>query len=167
MSPRQLLEHQLRTAGYRERRDGTFHAPYGRRTIALLDATASTEDWSALVDRALRQETFRAAPSWSRYVVLVLSCPKTVPLAAAAAAFCRDVSRCRKLVAFGDENGPEALPFLALSATNSGRGTPGGDLEEIATRLLPVPELVSAFLDESTATAHVRTLAENLETGHD
>lgn len=167
MGARQSLEQGLRAAGYRDRRDGVFEAPYSRRIIALFDATSTTHDWNAFVDRAVRQELFRAAPNWCRYAVLILNCPKTAELAAAAAAFCRDVSKCRRLVAFSNQSGPEVLPFLALSETTGGRGTPGRDLDEIARRLLSAPELASAFLDEQTSTSQVRALAEEIEISHD
>jgi hypothetical protein len=158
----QSIQQTLRAAGFRERGTGIFDAPHSPRLVALVEAHAVPGDWPIKVDALLKNEAFRTAPSWSRYVVLVLNSPKTRELAAAAAAFSRDVSKCRRLVAFADE--PKGvLPFLALPSSPGGEGTPGHNLEELARRILPSQQLAAAFLDDHSATTHVEQLAEDIE----
>ena len=158
---RHSLEEFLKGGGYRDCCDGVFEAPQGRRIIALVDASAIPAQWPGKIDIVLRQESLRNAPSWSRYVVVVLSSPRTRELAAAAAAFCRDVSKCRRLVAFADQTGSDVLPFLGLPAAPGGGGTPGYDFDEIASRILGSPELGTAFLDANTPVAHIQKMAED------
>jgi hypothetical protein len=158
----QSIEQALRAAGFRERGAGLFDTPHTPRIVALVEANVAPEEWPGKVETVLRNEAFRIAPSWSRYVVLALNSPKTSELAAAAAAFSRDVSKCRRLVAFAGETGG-VLPFLPLPSTPGGGGTPGHDLEDVARRILPSPQLATAFLDDHTATTHVETLAEDVE----
>lgn len=158
----QSIEQALRAAGFRERGAGIFDTPRTPRIVALVEATVAPEEWPGKVETVLRNEAFRIAPSWSRYVVLALSAPKTMELSAAAAAFSRDVSKCRRLVAFADETGG-VLPFLPLPSAPGGGGTPGHDLEDVARRILPSQQLAAAFLDDQTATTDVETLAEDIE----
>jgi hypothetical protein len=150
-------------AGYRDCRDGVYEAPHGKRVIALLSTGSDPAQWAAKIDTALRHESFRRAPIWSRYALVTVELPRTPSIALVAAAFCRDVSKCRRLVAFSDESSDDALPFLGLAAAPGGGGTPTQDLEQIVIRVLESPTLATAFLDENTATTHLQTLAEESE----
>lgn len=103
------------------------------------------------------------APSWSRYLIIIVKSRKTPNLAAAAAAFCRDVSKCRRLVAFMDQPPRDVFPFLPLAFVPRGAGTPGNDVETIAARNFESSLLVSAFLDDHAPTTLVQSLAEQAE----
>jgi hypothetical protein len=83
-------------------------------------------------------------------------------LASAAASFCRDVSKCRKVVAFAGETGEHVLPFLGLSSAPGGSGTPGYDVEEIVGGVLG-PKLASSFLDAQTTVTQIQRMAEEAE----
>lgn len=159
----QTLQEQLLHAKYSERGGLIFHAPGGPRVVALVEALPEPRTWPAQVDTVLRLDIFRMAPTWSRYAVVLVPVAKTPQLAAAAAAFCRDVSKCRRLVGFADQTAHEVLPFLALPSVPGGSGTPGYDLEAIANGSLDSTELASAFLSDETATTYVQDLAEGLE----
>jgi len=163
MSVRHSLEQRLRGAQYRDCREGVFEAPVSRRVVALIEATSHPAQWSGKLDDALRHHSFRMAPNWARYAVLLVSSRKTSDLATAAAAFCRDVSKCRRLVAFVDQTAEAVLPFLGLSSVPGGGDTPVHDVEAIAHRILGSPELTSAFLDAHTPVAQVQKLAEDSE----
>jgi hypothetical protein len=163
MSVRYSLEQRLRGAHYRDCREGVFEAPISRRVIALIEATSHPAQWSGTLDGALRHHAIRMAPNWARYAVLLVSSHKTPELATAAAAFCRDVSKCRRLVAFADQTAEDVLPFLGLSSVSGGGDTPVDDVEAIAQRILGSPELASAFLDAHTTVAQVQKVAEDSE----
>ena len=163
MSIRQLLEQRLRGAQYLDRRDGVFEAPVSRRIVAFVQVTPLPAQWPAGLDDALRHHSFRTAPNWARYAILLVKARKTSELAVAAAAFCRDVSKCRRLVAFADQTAEDVLPFLGLSSVPGGGDTPVHDVEAIARRILGPSELASAFLDAQTTVAQVQKLAEDSE----
>ena len=112
MSMLQVLQHELLSAGYLQRGSAIFEASNSHRLVALREGSDQAADWFAKVDDALRNESFRMASTWSRYLIVIVNSKKTPNLAAAAAAFCRDVSKCRRLVAFMDQLPRDVLPFL-------------------------------------------------------
>lgn len=163
MSVRHSLEQRLRGAQYRDCRDGVFEAPVSRRVVALIEATTHPAQWSDKLEDALRHHSFRTAPNWARYVILLVSSNKTSVLAIAAAAFCRDVSKCRRLVAFADQTAEAVLPFLGLASVPGGGDTPVHDVDTTVQRILGSPDLASAFLDAHTTVAQVQKIAEESE----
>jgi hypothetical protein len=163
MTLRQGLEERLRGAGYRDRADGIFEAATSRRSVALIDVSPEPALWPDRLEGVLRRDSLRLVPSWSRYVLLLVDAGKTPVLASAAAAFCRDVSKCRRLVAFADQTPQDVLPFLGLSPVLGGGGTPVHDVEGIARKILGANELSAAFLDAHVSLAHVQKLAEETE----
>lgn len=163
MTLRQSLEERLRGAGYRDRTEGIFEADTSRRSIALIDAAPEPALWPERLESALRKDALRLVPSWSRYVLLLIDAGKTSELASAAAAFCRDVSKCRRLVSFADQTPQAVLPFLGLSAVAGGSGTPVHDVEGIARKVLGANQLTTAFLDAQMPLAQLQKLAEESE----
>ena len=160
MSMMQALERELLSAGYLQRGTAIFEASDSHRLVALMEASAQTMDWFGKVDTALRNESFRMAATWSRYLIVIVNSTKTADLAAAAAAFCRDVSKCRRLVAFADQLPRDVLPFLPLPFVPRGAGTPGNDVETIATRNFESSVLATTFLDDQAPTTLVQNMAE-------
>lgn len=163
MSMLQALEHELLSAGYLQRGSAIFEAPDSHRLVALMEASDQTADWFGKVDTALRNESFRMAATWSRYLIVIVNFTKTTNLAAAAAAFCRDVSKCRRLVAFTDQLPRDVLPFLPLRFVPRGAGTPGNDVETIAARNFESSVLAATFLDDHAPTTLVQSMAEQPE----
>lgn len=157
------FEQQLRAAGFQKGEAGFFVAANNPRVVALTQASTNPASWRESVDEVLRHESFRVAPTWSRYIVLVLDAQRTPELAAAAAAFSRDVSKCRRIVVFRSQASTDALPFLPLPQVPGGTGTPGHNLEEVVHRELGVTQLATIFLDDQSATTHVQNLAEESE----
>jgi hypothetical protein len=137
-----------------------YEAREGRRVIAILATPPDPSAWTPRIDTALGHDAFRRAPTWSRYAVLVIDSPKTASLALAAAAFCRDVSKCRRLVAFADDTTEQALPFLGLGGSSGNTVSPSQDLDELVLRLLLSPPLAKAFLDEAISLAQLQMMAE-------
>ena len=162
MSMLQALEHELLNAGYRQRGSAIFEASDSHRLVALMEASDRTTDWFGKVDTALRNESFRMAATWSRYLIVIVNSTKTTNLAAAAA-FCRDISKCRRLVAFADQRPRDVLPFLPLPFVPRGAGTPGNDVETIATRNFESSVLATTFLDDHAPTTLVQSMAEQPE----
>ena len=157
----QTLERALLATGYVQRGGATFEAPDSNRFVALTQSANDPAEWYKAVETMLRQERFRLAPIWSRYLIIVVGGSKTPDLSAAAAGFCRDVSKCRRLVVFADEPIRNALPFLPLPLVPRGAGTTGDDVEAIVARHFDssATELVTAFLDDNVATSYVQSLA--------
>jgi len=154
------FEQQLRAAGFSEIEPGFFNAPVNPRVVAMTLVSTNPGSWPEAVAVVLRHGAFRAAPTWSRYVVLLLDAERTRELASAAAAFARDVSKCRRIVVFRSQSDLGTLPFLGLPNVPGGSGTPGHDLEEVVTRELGLTQLATMFLDDQSATTHVQNLAE-------
>src|SRR6202034_1055439 len=128
----------------------------------MIDVLAAPDHWRANLDSALRLESLRIVPPWSRYVVLVVNAARNVELSAAAAAICREVSKCRRLVAFEGQTAEDVLPFLGMSGTKIEGGTMRDGPGKIALRILgPSSDLASAFLNTSTAVSTVQQLAED------
>jgi hypothetical protein len=164
MSLRESLDSRLRSAGYSERGEGVYVAGISGRTIALIDVMSQPVQWASKLDAALRLEFFRNAPTWSRYALLLVNSKKTVELGAAAAAFCREVSKCRRLVAFTDQTAEEVLPFLGLSSAVGARNTIGSDPEEITSRIFGQgSKLAASFLDLHKSVSEIQKLAEDSE----
>jgi hypothetical protein len=161
---REALDSRLRDAGYAERSEGVYVAAISGRTIAMIEVTPQPSQWAGKLDIALRLDLLRSVPTWSRYALLIVSSQKTIELGAAAAAFCREVSKCRRLVAFTGQTAEEVLPFLGLSSTSGGNGTIGSDPEEITARILGHgSKLTTAFLDFYKSIPEVQKLAEGSE----
>ena len=160
MNLRQALEQRLRGAGYRERSEGVFEAATGGRTIALIEANPEPVRWPERLETVLRKDPLRLVPSWARYVLLLVNAGRTSELAIAASAFCRDVSRCRRLVGFADQTAEDVLPFLGLSPVLGGDGMPVHDVDGIARKILGADDLSMAFLDTHVPFAQVQKLAE-------
>jgi hypothetical protein len=131
--------------------------------LAFFEAVGDPKTWPVGVDDVLRREPVRASPIWARYAIVVVSVPRNDDLAVAAAAFCRDVSKCRRLVCFENQSVSEALPFLALPAVPGGHGVPPLDLETTVNGILDSYRLASAFLDEQIPVSQVQFLAESSE----
>jgi hypothetical protein len=159
---REALERRLRDAGYSERGGGVYFATITGRAIAMIDAAPEPAQWANKLDIMLRLEVLRHVPAWSRYILLIVSSQKTIQLGTAAAAFCREVSKCRRLVAFTSQSAEEVLPFLGLSSTVSESRSIASDPEEITARIFGHGSNVTrAFLDLSTSIPEVQRLAEN------
>ena len=157
----ETIEESLRIAGFAKRGTGVFASRLDPRVVAIVEATTDSAHWPQKVATLLRNESFNMAPTWCRYVVLAVDAERTDQLAIAAAAFARDVSKCRRLVAFRGQDSSGVIPFLPLPMVAGGVGTPGPNLEQIVHKAIPSIRLATAFLDDQTATSHVQALAED------
>jgi hypothetical protein len=158
------LHSRLRDAGYLERGDGVYVAGISGRTVAMIEVMPQPAQWAGKLDVALRLDNFRSAPTWSRYALLLVNSKKSVELGAAAAAFCREVSKCRRLVAFSGQTAEEVLPFLGLSSAAGAANTVGSDPAEITSRIFGQGStLTAAFLDLHKSVSEIQKLAEGSE----
>jgi hypothetical protein len=163
-NPFALAVEQLKSVGFREIEPACFTSKRSARVIALVACSSDAQEWRDKTDHVLRREAMRLAPSWARYVIIIVDGAKTAPLAWAAAAFAQDVSKCRRIVLFfdpaSDHDAP--LPFLGLPPAEYGTDAPASDVEGLVRRELPTG-LADAFLDEDLPTTRVQTLAEELD----
>ena len=155
---------QLKSGGFREIEPACFTSKRSARVVALAVCSSDSEGWRDKADHMLRREAMRLAPSWARYVIIIVDSAKTAPLAWAAAAFAQDVSRCRRIVLFFDpvSDRDTAIPFLGLPPEEYGTDAPASDVEGLVRRELPTV-LADAFLDEDLPITRVQTLAEELD----
>lgn len=154
------LEEALNSAGYRTRAENVFENAVFRRTIGIIETPPAPSLWPERLDAVLRREPMRLAPSWSRYAVLIVSSARNIELSSAAAAFSRDVSKCRRIVAFSDQTPEQVLPFLSLPSVSGGAGTTVHDVDQIARAILVDEEITRAFLDIDVSVPTVQELAE-------
>jgi hypothetical protein len=155
---------QLKSDGFREIEHACFTSKRSARVIALVLCSSDPAEWRHKADHMLRLEAMRLAPSWARYVIIIVDGAKTAPLAWAAAAFAQDVTKCRRIVLFFDPASDRypPLPFLGLPSEEYGTDAPASDVEGHVRRELPTG-LADAFLDEDLPTTRVQTLAEELD----
>jgi hypothetical protein len=152
---------QLTSAGFKETEAGCFTSASNPRVVGLALCDNNPEGWRQKTDEVLRKETMRTTLSWARYVVLLVSGRRTSDLSWSAAAFAQDVSKCRRMVLFIDEDGarPGALPFIGLPSSEHSADAPPRDIEAIVQKCLP-EGLVDKFLNEDMPTVRVQELAE-------
>ena len=107
---------RLINAGFREAEAGCFKSKASPRVVGLAVCPGDPHIWRQIADDLLHKETMRVALSWTRYVILLLEGQKTSDLAWSAAAFAQDVSKCRRMVLFLEQNAARqvALPFVGL-----------------------------------------------------
>jgi hypothetical protein len=162
--PFAVVAEQLKSGGFREIEPACFTSKRSARVVALIVCSSDPPEWRDKADHMLRREAMRLAPSWARYVIIIVDGAKTAPLAWAAAAFAQDVSKCRRIVLFFDPatDRDTAIPFLGLPPEEYGTDAPASDVEALVRRELPTG-LADAFLDEDLPTARVQTLAEELD----
>jgi hypothetical protein len=161
MSMRESLREKLLSAKYSERPSGIFTASVGKRSIIFVDALPNAIGWPKKVDDALKP--IGLGPAWSCYLILLIEARRSRDLALAAAAFCRDVSRCRRLVAFMDDNPDTVIPFLALPVAQGGSGNPGYDFRDMVRNVLDSPVIAEEFLDIRNPLTRIQQLAEDGE----
>ena len=151
---------QLLEAGFSEVESSCFTSTSSPRVIGLALCAADPKGWRDKVDDLLRKQPIRQSSSWARYIVLLIEARKTSPLAWAAAAFSQDVSRCRRIVLFMEDDLERLrLPFVGLPALKSVINTPQSNVEEIVESVLSA-SLAKAFMDESSAVIRIQQLAE-------
>lgn len=152
---------QLTNSGFREIEAGCFTSVASPRVVGLAVCGRDPEMWRHKAEDLLRKETMRVALSWARYVILLVDGQKTSDLAWSAAAFAQDVSKCRRMVLFLDQNAISqvTLPFVGLPSLEHSVDAPPRDVEAIVRKGLPT-NLADAFLNEDLATARVQDLAE-------
>lgn len=159
--PYAAVADRLTNAGFRETEPGCFTSVASPRVVGLAVCRPDPEIWRQKAEDLLRKETMRVALSWARYVILLVEGQKTSALAWSAAAFAQDVSKCRRMVLFLDQNahGQVTLPFVGLPSLEHGANAPPRDVEAVVrTRLSP--KLADAFLNEDLATTRIQDLAE-------
>lgn len=162
MSTLDSLQKQLKALGFLERGSGVFEAPDGSRMVGLGVGDAAPADWPNKVSEFLGTAQFGRAPIWSRYVVLVVESGLSPELRVAASAFSRDVSKCRRFVAFRGQSIEEVLPFVPLGPATGRVVSAAADLGALVAEVLGDAKLVEYFLDDSAPTARVSDLAEQL-----
>jgi len=151
---------QLLEAGFSEVESGCFRSTSSPRVIGLAVCSADPKGWRDAVDDLLRKQPIRQSSSWARYIILLIEARKVPPLAWAAAAFSQDVSRCRRIVLFVEDDLERLrLPFVGLPALKSVVNTPQSNVEEIVESVLSA-SLAKAFMDESSAVTRLQQLAE-------
>lgn len=152
---------RLTNAGFREAEPGCFTSGASPRVVGLAACRPDPEVWRQKAEDLVRKETMRLALSWARYVILLVSSPKTSALAWSAAAFAQDVSKCRRMVLFLDPNADEqvTLPFVGLPSVEPGADAPPRDIEAIVRAALST-RLADAFLNEDLAATRLQGLAE-------
>jgi hypothetical protein len=152
---------QLTNAGFRETEPSCFASVANPRVVGLAVCGGDPETWRRKAEDILRKETMRVALSWTRYVILLVDHQKTSDLAWSAAAFAQDVSKCRRMVLFMDQNAarPVTLPFVGLPSLEHNTDAPPRDVEAIVRECLSA-SLADAFLSEDIATTRVQDLAE-------
>jgi hypothetical protein len=156
------ISRQLAAAGYVQTSDGTFAAPDGRRSVVLMDAEQDPARWPSQVATALTAPGLQQTPAWGRYVVLIYAFEATDNLRASAAAFARDVTKCRRLIVFPSGQGDGTLPFLPLRVGPvRSSDIPEADTSEIIERHLG-PDLSGFFEDPDTTHAAVEREIERL-----
>jgi hypothetical protein len=162
--PFAVVVEQLKSGGFREVEQACFASKQSARVVALSVCSSNHEEWRDKANHMLGRHSMRLAPSWARYVIIIVDGAKTAPLAWAAAAFAQDVSRCRRIVLFFDpvSDRDTAIPFLGLPPEEYGTDTPASDVEGLVRGELPTG-LADAFLDEDLPTARVQTLGEELD----
>src|ERR1700688_3608570 len=95
---------QLNSADFKQTKSGCFTSASNPRVVGLVDCDNNPKSWPQKAEEALRKGTMRNALSWARYVVLLVSEKRTSELSWSAAAFSQDVSKCRRMVLFFDED---------------------------------------------------------------
>jgi hypothetical protein len=150
------LSDQLQRAGYSRSFDGTFIPSDRRRVVVLLEADPDPARWPEQVSTALAAPAVQQAAAWARYVVLLRGAPPDDRLRFIAAAFARDVTKCRRLVVFADGTTLPTLPFLPLDTRPIvGKIAPEADTSAIIARHLG-PELSTVFEDPNNSHAAVQ-----------
>lgn len=159
--PYALVAQRLTAGGFREIESACFASGVNPRVVGLAVCHPDPEAWRQKADQLLRKETLRVALSWERYVIIIVESRKTSQLAWAAAAFAQDVSKCRRIVLFVDDNtnADVTLPFIGLPSLNHGVDAPPRDVEAVVRKALAT-KLADAFLDEDVTTVRVQSLAE-------
>lgn len=159
------ISKQLTTAGYKRTSDGTFISPDRRRIVVLMEAHSDPAQWPSQVTTALTAPGMQQMPAWGRYVVLVHSSVEAGDeLRLRAAAFTRDVTKCRRIVVFPDASASPTLPFLPLHVTSTLGTTPEqADISGIIAKHLG-RELASVFEDPDTTHAAVEREVERRAT---
>jgi hypothetical protein len=110
-----------------------------------MEAEQDPNGWPAQVSTALNAPGVQHMPAWARYVVLVHPSGGDDALKTIAAAFARDVSKCRRLVVFTPSDVSPTLPFLPLSPSGGELTTaPHADITAIINRHLS-QDLARAF----------------------
>jgi hypothetical protein len=153
------LSIQLERAGYSRSSDGTFLKPDRRRIVVLMEGDQDSAKWPAQVSVALTAPGVQQMAAWARYVVLVLTREPGGPMRSVAAAFARDVAKCRRLIVFSTDASTPTLPFLPL-VSRAPRSTTlqPGDTSAIVSRHLG-EELAAIFEDpDNTHTAVEREI---------
>ena len=163
-SPYASAADRLWHAGFREAEPGCFKSSVAQRVIGLAVCDRDPDAWHERTEELLRMQTMRSAPAWARCVVLLVEGRKTSPLSWAAASFGQEVSKCRRLVLFVDQNAskPVQLPFIGLPPLNDSIDAPPHDIEGVVRNVLST-SLADAFLNEDLAIARVQALAEEEE----
>ena len=116
MNPAEALSSRLLGCGYEKVGDGTFLATDRRRVVVIMEASEEPGSWPKQVSEALQQSPVARLPAWARYVVLVHPVAVPVGRRSAAAAFSRDVTKCRRLHVYPDSSADVTRPFLPLDA---------------------------------------------------
>jgi len=152
---------RLTSAGFQETEAGCFTSIASPRVVGLAVCRGDPEIWRQKTEDLLRKETMRVALSWARYVILLVDGQKTSDLAWSAAAFAQDVSKCRRMVLFLEQDGARqvTLPFVGLPSLEQSADAPPRDVEAFVRKWLSA-SLADAFLNEDLATARVQDLAE-------
>lgn len=137
------LSSQLLAAGYEKAGDGMFLARDHRRIVVLMEGENDPATWVGQVASALTNPRVTRLPAWARYVVLVHTTSANDEVLTAAAAFSRDVTKCRRVHVFPDKDrSAMTLPFLPL---DTGASAPTFAPE------VDVAKAIANHLDESLA----------------
>jgi hypothetical protein len=155
---------RLTNAGFREVEAGCFTSVTSPRVVGLSVCRGDPKIWRQVAEDLLRKDTLRVALSWTRYVILLVVSKKTSDLAWSAAAFAQDVSKCRRMVLFLEQDtGPHVtLPFVGLPSLEQRADAPPREVEAMVRKWLSA-SLADAFLNEDLAAARVQDLAEEEE----